>query len=117
MGASNRLRRIVAAGVLALSTAVAAFVPLADAMAEARAGAGTAHVEAPNANDCKPAHDHDACQMCRTLRLAAAPNPAGATQVTHRDPAVPVPDAVDVFSVARLHASAAPRAPPSRPVV
>jgi hypothetical protein len=71
MHRSSPLRRFTAVAVLALSTVVAALLPVAHAYAESSAVATTAHVEAAGSDSCAPAHDEVACQLCRVLRLSA----------------------------------------------
>lgn len=54
--------------VIALQAIAALLTPLADARAELRSGDGAAHVESATSDVCAAVHDHDSCQLCRTLQ-------------------------------------------------
>jgi hypothetical protein len=49
--------------------------PTIEARAEARSAGAAAHVEERGTSTCPPIHSHLECQVCRTLRSAAAPAP------------------------------------------
>jgi hypothetical protein len=57
---------------LALQLLALAGAPLADARTEAAAASPGRHVESERAAAC-PVHDHQVCQLCRTLRTFSLP--------------------------------------------
>jgi hypothetical protein len=61
----HRRGTAVSALLLVFQLAVALAVPLADAVLEATARDGPAHLEAQNGAPCPPGHDHLFCQFCR----------------------------------------------------
>jgi hypothetical protein len=99
--------------LLVVQCAFAAAIPLADAVVEAIARDGPAHLESQNSAPCPPGHDHLQCQFCRV---------AGTTLVASTEPvSVPRTTAVRHFAAARADRVFAspvtagplgPRAPP-----
>lgn len=110
-----RLIHPVAARVLAAYAVVylvtQAGAPILDASLERAAVGGRAHVEAEQSAACST-HDHQACQLCRTLRTvprAAAPVPSVPLAATVY---ASVSAAQDRPAARRLDPSRSPRAPP-----
>jgi hypothetical protein len=104
----------MASGVLALSTAVLVFAPMADAIAESRSTGAVAHVENFGTDGCPLAHEHDACQLCRVIRLAGAVPGTAPHFDAPRRIAMPPADAADVCTAVLLFGRYASRAPPGR---
>jgi hypothetical protein len=74
MRQTRQRQSIFAVASLGLYGLGAALAPLADARLEARAASGVVHVESDSTPACPPAHDHDSCQFCRTLRTNVGPS-------------------------------------------
>lgn len=86
--------------------------PLADARQEARSLASRPHIESEGRPECPPVHDHAACPVCRTLRIAkAVPAPAMPAPVLGARCAT-VPSPVPVTPRAAFIRSPGARAPP-----
>ncbi|MGE0160319.1 MAG: hypothetical protein AB7T31_12985 [Gemmatimonadales bacterium] len=98
----------------AFQVAAAAFVPVADAMLEA-AASQPLHIEAERAASCGAGHDHEFCQLCRTLAVAGVVRDVVA-RTCHPPQAQPVPE-VPLEGLAKLSyldssGPAGPRPPP-----
>ncbi|HUH11910.1 MAG TPA: hypothetical protein VMK65_02325 [Longimicrobiales bacterium] len=69
----RRPRRLTTALFLLLHLLVAGGVGLAEARADGGTGEAAPHLTAVGGDECPPYHSHLDCQLCRTLRLSAAP--------------------------------------------
>jgi hypothetical protein len=87
-------------------------VPVADSRLEARSADQSTHVESQNAPDCPPAHDHSACQLCRSVRTAAVPAEERADPRTTILPIPFVPAGGRAAPALLGSGSLGPRAPP-----
>jgi hypothetical protein len=75
----HRRRTVSSALLLLLQFAVGAAVPLADAVQEAMARDGPAHVESQSGVPCPPGHDHFHCSFCRVAGASLLPATAVAS--------------------------------------
>jgi hypothetical protein len=60
--------------MLALHVLVAAFAPLADALASASERDPFVHIESEAGANCPPAHDDQLCQTCRLMESRFTPS-------------------------------------------
>jgi hypothetical protein len=111
---TRRLRRFVGRGgaiYALLYLATLAGGPLLDAGVERASGSGAPHVESEQSAGC-PVHDHEECQVCRTLRtlpLASVAIVMAPVADAHVTSSVHVSDAP---GASPLNPSQFPRAPP-----
>ena len=99
--------------MLALSTTVAALLPIADARAEIESSRARPHVEQPGSTRCPQVHDELTCQLCRVLRLANTGAPSTAPLVVVNASAVPVAARIVALRATEVERSSFPRAPPA----
>lgn len=107
----HRRLRGVARAALALVLFVGATGPSADARAEAASSPSGRHLESAAAQGCQ-AHDHDACQLCRSLRTTARPTAMPRPLAAELAITVHPLPRVDVPQPARFDVARAPRGPP-----
>lgn len=105
--------RLTTAVLLLLHLLGGAGAALAEAQAELRSPVAAHHLTGEEGDDCPPVHSHVDCQICRVLRLGAAPasavqplSPAGALS-PRTDPS-PETILVSAFAPAALGARAPP---------
>jgi hypothetical protein len=107
----HRRLRAVARPALALFLFVGAAGPFADARAEAASSRIGRHLESAGAQGCQT-HDHDACQLCRSLRSPARPTAMPRPLAAELAITVPPLPRVDAPQPARFDVARAPRGPP-----
>jgi hypothetical protein len=107
----HRRLRAVARPALALFLFVGAAGPSADARAEAASFRTGRHLESAAAQGCQT-HDHDACQLCRSLRGTAGPTATPRPLAAELAITVHPLPRVDAPQPARFDVARAPRGPP-----